>query len=293
MTFDYERLALAAVFASQVIVLSFYVPIRWRQYHASLLAQYPREEYPRLHPIPRYELERKLARFRPLHLIIGGVATLAFLAALFYAKDSRGLAGPMTMCLLVQVLLPLYIALPLEVRIGQASNSMPPPSRRSAELRKWRVTDFVSPLLIALGVAAQGLSLACAVAVHLYRPGTMGIFPTGIGSGLMLLFMGFAVFGNGVTATRSDPFMSPADTFVARQRNYRRLFVFGVLFGALAPLTLLFNAGLIDFGFTYQALGFSVAVQVVGLALVSAWNRDINTRDFSVYRADSSVPVAR
>jgi hypothetical protein len=36
------------VFASQIVVLSFYTPIRWQQYHARFFERYPREEYPLL-----------------------------------------------------------------------------------------------------------------------------------------------------------------------------------------------------------------------------------------------------
>src|SRR5688500_9978367 len=117
MTPDIQTLLIAAVFASQIFVFSFYTPIRWRRYHARLFEKYPREEYPRLHPLPREELERKFSLFKPVHLIIGVGAVLVLLGAFIYADSPRGLAGPMAMCLLVQVMLPLYIALPLELRI--------------------------------------------------------------------------------------------------------------------------------------------------------------------------------
>lgn len=290
---DYQTLLIAIVFASQIIVLSFYAPRRWQRYHARLLEKYPREEYPLLHPLPREELDRKFTLFRPVHLISGVGATLALLAALIYADSARGLAGPMVMCLLVQVMLPLYIALPLEVRIQKGLSSMPPPSRRSVELRKWRVTDFISPLWVGLGLTMQLLSLGCAVAVYLYRPGTLGVFPALIGSAVVLSAMGLALFGHRFAATRADPFMSPADTFGVRQRNYRGLFVVGAAFGAWGTFTLLFNAGFLHFDVAYWFVMFSVIAQLYALALVSGRNRDLDTRDFSVYRADGSAQVAR
>lgn len=265
MILDYQTLLIAFVFASQIIVLSFYAPMRWLKYHARLFEKYPPEQYPRLHPLPREELERKFAIFRPIYLVIGVGAALALLSAPFYADSSRGLAGPMVMCLLLQVLLPLYIALPLELRIQKGLRSLPPPSQRSVELRKWRVSDFVSPLWVGLGVAVTALNLACAVAVYLYRPGTLGVFPAVIGSGVMLLAMGYALFGHGFAVTRADPFMAQADTFRVRQRIYLGLFVVGAAFGAVGPFTLLSNAGLIHFDFGYQAVCSSVVFQLVGL----------------------------
>jgi len=294
MTLDYETLLIAAVFASQIVVLSFYTPMRWQQYHVDLFKRYPREEYPWLHPLPREEFDRKFAIFRPMHLIIGAAAILTFLGALSYADSLRGLAGPMAMCLLVQWMLPLYIALPLEVRIRQGYSSMPPPSPRSVELRKWRVTDFVSPLWIGLGIGLQALTLASAVALYLYRPGTLGIFVNGIGSVGILLAMCHVLFGYGyVIATRADPFMSQADTFRVRQRNHRGLFVGGAAFGAWGTFTLLHNAGFLQFDVAYWFVIFSVISQLYGLALVSSQDRDLNTRDFSVYRAGGSAQAAR
>jgi hypothetical protein len=293
MITDYQILLIAIVFASQIIVFSFYAPMRWQQYHARLFEKYPPEQYPRLHPLPREELERKFAHFRPLHLIIGVGAALVFLGAFIYADSARGLAGPMVMCLLAQVMLPLYIALPLELRIQKGLSSMPPPSPRSVELRKLRVTDFISPMWVGLGLAMQALSLACAVAMFVYRPGTMGIFPALIGSGVVLLAMGFALFGHRFVAARADPFMSHADTFRVRQRNYRGLFVIGAAFGAWGTFTLLYNAGLLQFDVAYWFVIFSVISQIYGLALVSERKRDLNTRDFSVYRDDGSAQVAR
>jgi hypothetical protein len=291
---DYQTLLVALIFASQIVVLSFYTPIRWQQYHARLFEKYPREMYPMLHPLPRGELERKFAIFRPMHLIIGVVAILALLGAVIYADNPRKLAGPMVMCLLLQVMLPLYVALPLEARIQKALSSMPPPSPRSVELRKWRVTDFISPLWVGLGIAVQLLNLACAVAVYWYRPGTLGIFPTGIGSGVTLLIMAGALFGFGYfKATRADPFMSQVDTFRLRKRIFLGLFAGSVAFSAMQPFTLLSNAGFVHFDFEYQAVCLSITAQLVGFALVSGLNRDFNTRDFSVYRADGGAQVAR
>lgn len=293
MITDYQILLIAMVFASQIFVLSFYAPMRWRQYHALLFKRYPREDYPLLHPLPREELERKFALFRPMHLIIGVGAALTLLAALIYMDNPRGLAGLMQMCLFVQ-LLPLYIAMPLSIRIQKGLRSMPPPSPRSVELRKWQVTDFISPLWIGFGLAAQALCLACAVAVYMYRPGTQVIFLLAIVSGAMLSAMSYELLGFGAArVTRADPYMSQADTFRVRQRHYRGLFVGGAALNASFALLLLHNVGLVRFDIAYLFVLFSVIFQLNGLALVSGQTRDLNTRDFSVYRADGNAQVAR
>jgi hypothetical protein len=294
MTTDYQFLLIVAVFASQIFVLSFYTPMRWLQYHALLLKRYPPAEYPRLHPLPREELKRKFALFRPTHLVIGAGAILALLAALIFDPSPRRLAGLMQMCLLVQVLLPLFIALPLEIRLHKALKSMPPPSPRSVELRKGRVTDFISPLWIAFGIAAQALQLVLTLARFVYRPGTIGTFPGLIFGGAMLLIMIYAVSGYGYAiAIRPDPYMSQADTFRNRQRIYRGLFIGGGVFAAWNIFTILFNAGLFHFDVFYFFVGSSVIFQLIGLGVVSQQSSDLSTRDFTVYRADGIAQAAR
>jgi hypothetical protein len=291
MTPHYQVLLIAVAFASQIVVLSFYTPLSWQHYHAFLFKRYPREEYPRLHPLPRKELERKFALFRPMHFAIGIGAALTLVGGLIYADSPRSLASLMQMCLLVQ-LLPLYIALPLAVRLKRAFRAMPPPSPRSVELRKWRVTDFVAPLWIGLGIAGQVLALGSAILVYRSQPGTLGIFPTWIFSGGMLLAMSCVLSGY-VPLTRADPYMSPADTFRVRQRTYRSLFGCGAVFGAWKTFVLLYNVGFVHFDVAYLFVGFSVIFQLSGIVLVSRLSRDLRTRDFSVYRAPGGAQLAR
>ena len=52
MSLGFRSVLLAATFASQIIVLSFYVPQRWRQYYALMFRRYPPEQYLRLYPLP-------------------------------------------------------------------------------------------------------------------------------------------------------------------------------------------------------------------------------------------------
>lgn len=291
MTPDYQNLLIAVLFASQIAVLSFYTPLRWHQYHSRLFDRYPCEEYPRLHPLPREEVERKLKLFRPLHLVIGAAAILVFLGVWVFGTGLRGMAGPMMMCLLAQVMLPLYVALPLEVRIRQGLNAMPPPSRRAVELRKWRVTDFISPLWIGLAMAIQILAVASAVVVFFYRPDTPGLlFALGISSVLLLVSI-FALLGD-TLVDRTDPYMSSADTFRARQRTYHGLFLGNAALALWQMCTLLVSADLLQLNAGFGFALFSVIAQIAGLAMVSRQKRDLETRDFSVYRAADAQVAA-
>ncbi|MGB6487703.1 MAG: hypothetical protein WBE91_12535, partial [Steroidobacteraceae bacterium] len=243
MASNYELLAIAVLFASQILVISFYVPFAWQQYRELLFKRYPPESYPRLHPLPKRDLERKFAIFKPMYLCIGACASLALIGCLAYGAKPGQLAGLMQIFLLVE-LLPIYIALPLQVRVNRALRAMPPPSPRSAELRRWRLRDFISPLWIGLGFVGQALALSCAVIVYLHHPNTLGIIPTTIFSSGMLVVMSYALYGVGVI-TRADPYMSARDTFRARRRLCYALFIAAAALGAWKTFVLLYNVGLV------------------------------------------------
>lgn len=288
---NFQVFLIAIVFASQIIVLSFYAPFRWLRGYALLFTRYPPENYPRLYPVPKEQIERKLAIFRRIHLAIGVGAAVMLVAALVYAESPRQVVTLMSLSMLAQIFLPVYIALPLVHRNWKAFRAMPPPSARSAELRQWRITDFVSPLWIGLGLAGQALALTCAVVVYLYWPNTLGVFPTGIVSAAFLLVMVYTLSGR-VAFVRADPYMSQEDTFRVRQRSNRRIFVGAAGYGAFGTLLLLYNAGLIRFDGVYMQMVFSVLLQIAVVLLVSSQDWDLDTRDFSVYRADSGAREA-
>ncbi|MGH8218205.1 MAG: hypothetical protein ACREUT_06530 [Steroidobacteraceae bacterium] len=290
MTPNYQILLIAVVFASQIIVLSLYTPLSWQRYRTFLFKLYPREEYPRLYPLPREQMERKFALFRALHLSIGVGAALTLVCDLIYGPTARSLNLLMGICFFVQ-LLPGCVAVPLEDRIKQAFRAMPPPCPRSAELRKWRATDFVSPLWIGLGSTPLALALTSALVLYLYRPGTLGVFPAGFLSAAALLVLCNRLFGN-AGLNRADPYMSMTDTFRVRQRNYRRHLGISAGFGAYLTFMLLQNAGLVRIDAAYMGVGFSVFFQLQAVVLVSWLNRSLGTRDFSVYRADRGAQAA-
>jgi hypothetical protein len=290
MTLDLQNVLLVAVFASQIIVLSVYAPQRWRRYYVLMFTRYPPEQYSRLYPVPKREIERRLSIFRRTHVLIGVVATVIFVVTLINAPSSRVFAAFMVVTLVLQFGVPLSIAMPLGCRIWKASRAMPPPSARSAELRPWRITDFVSPVWIGLGLSMQALGLACAVVGYLYWPKALGpgaVMLTVI-PGALLLTMIYSLFSpRGFS--RPDPYMSGADTFSDRQRRYRARFQSGAALGPIQVLVVLAAAPFMHIEYAAVCIAGSVGIQLWALWFVSSQLQDLETRDFSVYRAESST----
>ncbi len=291
MASNLQSLLVAIVFASQIIVLSFYVPLRWRRYYALMFERYPPQQYPRLYPVPQAEIERNQAVFGSVQLAVGVAAVISCIGALIYATSPRLIATLMMVCGLVQTMLMMSVAMRLEARIGMAFRGVPPPSVRSAELRRWRVTDFVSPLWIGLGLGLQVMGLACAAFVWLHWPQTLALRPATIAGAGLLAVMTYALVRPD-RLTRVDPYMSPADTFAARQARYRGVFRAGAVLGVYQTFILLYNTRFIRFDGVYLFMIFSVLLQLWGLLIVMRLTRNFSKRDFSVYRAEGGAQVA-
>jgi hypothetical protein len=290
MVINAQIALIAILFGSQILVLSFLTPLRSRQYQALMFTRYPLKEYPRLYPVPRDVMERRRALVRPLHLIVGSAAVVTLIVSLIHGADPVTLTRRMFCCLLIQIL-PLYISVFWTVKVAKAFHAMPPPNVRTADFRMWRLVDFVSPLWIALGVAAQVITLTCALVAYLHRREAF-LMPLvcSIISGAWLVPMIYVLLGR-ATFTRADPYMSTADVFRFRQRRFRALFCGGAALGGFNAFNLLHQAQLIganlDSGYQFVSfIGCSVVMQLLWFGLVSVQRRDLQTRDFSVYRAD-------
>lgn len=251
-----------------------------------MFEHYTPKQYPKLYPVAKEKLERQQTLFRRVQLALGVVGAVAYIGVgvLIFAGNPRVIVTLISVCLLLQMILTMCIPGRLEARIRLAFRAMAPPTVRSAELRRWRITDFVSPLWIGLGFALQLLGLACAVVVWLHWPNTLGLIPASVaGSALLLIMIYVLIRGDGFT--RADPYMSPEDTFAARQARYLSLFRAGACLGAYQTFILLYNSQLIRFDFVYLYIFFSVVGQLLGLLLVAGWTQDLSKRDLSVYRA--------
>jgi hypothetical protein len=292
MSPDFETSLMTVVFASQIGVLSFFTPYRRRRNHEFMVTSYPPAEYPRLYPVPKEAMDRRLALFRPVHFAIGVASVAALVAGLLYAGSPAQYGFWMIGCLLAQIL-PMYISMPWALKVARAFRAMPPPRVRSVELRPWRILDFVSPVWVVLGLGLQALALTCAVVAYQHQARTLrvGVF-CGVISSALLLRMCYLLLGP-VPLTRTDPYMTPEDTFRVRKRRFTLLFCGGGALAAFNAFILLYGAHFMRFDYGYIWAGMSISFQLTGLALVSAQRRELQTRDFSVYRLESGAQAVR
>jgi len=284
VTIDVRTAVVAATFAAQILTISFIVPARFRRHSALLFERYPPAEFPRLYPISLERLQREIAILRVLYLLVGIGGLVVLAKHLLYHDDAIELGRVMIWYLLVQYI-PVFLRLSLGIRMARAFRAMPPPSVRSADLREWRAVDFIPPVGIGLGLLGSVSALACTGFVYAQSFVSVGfVMVSALFNGWLLFRMLYVLFMP-VTFGRSDPYMSQADVFRARQRRFRALFRGGSLLGAYFSFMLLYEAGVVRFDLAYLCVLVSVICQA--LFFVAAWRMfcALENRDYSVYRS--------
>ena len=289
---SFDSVLIAGTFAAQIFVLAYYLPHRRRQHFESMFTRYPPAEYPRLYPVPRERIAHALVRHWRIQGLIGIAAVFVLVLGFAYASNTLEYARWMLLTLIAQ-LVPALLGMPWVVRMARAFRAMPPPAVRSAELRAWRVVDFVSPFLIGLGLAASVLAISCAPIAWSLQPRPLNVIVLCAGASLAMLIRMAHVLLGPVTFPRTDPYMTEDDTFRARQRRFNMLFLAAAFMGFYGAFMQLYAAHLVRFDAVYIGIGVSVLVQVIALGTASAQFHDFERRDFSVYRADDDLKVAR
>jgi hypothetical protein len=287
MSVDFEMFVLAVVFASQIWVLSFLSPWQRRRSHEFIAERYPPADYPRLYPVPKEQLDRRFALFMPVHFTIGVACVVLLVVGLLRTGSPVQFGRWMYYGLLAQ-LLPLYLSMPWMLKVARAHRAMPPPAVRSVEMRQWRISDFVSPLWILLGLTFQVLALIATVLGylrHLIMP-SYAVF-CGATSVVILARMLRVLLGP-VPLARTDPYAAAPDQFRVRRQRFTLLFRMGTSLGAVVAFVVLYSSGSLHFDYGYVLAAVSILLQLLALRLMSSQARELRLRDFSVYRSDAA-----
>ena len=292
MTVSFDSVLIAATFATQIFLLAFYLPRRRRLKLEWLFTRYPQAEYPRLYPVSPGRMAATLLLLQSIQRLVGVAAVLVLALGFVYANSTLEYGRWMIWTLIAQ-LVPASLAIPWEVKMARAFRAMPPPAVRSAELRPWRTVDFVSPFLIGLALTGSVLAIGCAPIAWSQQPRPLNVIVPCAGASLaMLIWMVYVLLGP-ITFQRTDPYMAEGDTFRARQRRFKKLFLAAAFMGFYGAFMQLYAAHLVRFDLVYICIGVSVLVQLIALWSVSTHLHDVERRDFSVYRSGGDVKVAR
>lgn len=281
----------AIVFAAQIGVLSIIAPYLFRRAYLDLRKRFPPETHARLYPVSPGELRGYRAAVAVVRavIVVAGVALL--IQGLVTREDPVRFARTMIWVFMAQTV-PAFMRFPGELRVIRAFRSMPAPAIRSADLRRLRVTDFVSPLVLVLGFAANAAAILTAVAlsrmpaVHVSNALVSYIITV---SGVVLARMVY-VASMPISMPRPDPYMADPDVFKTRRLRLRMLFVGGALLGAFLTVAQLYRIGIgtLHLNIVGFCIGTSLVCQLGYLVIVRAVVRALAERDGSVYRLDAA-----
>jgi hypothetical protein len=153
-----ESLLFYAVYLSQVLLISLYLPSKLLRHSRRLIEAFPPSEYPKLYPEPLERIERKLRVYRNLNtgLLLLGLGLLAAAWLLDYRIAAKYGAYPTMVAhatySMLQVL-PLVAfslwGLAYYKRMRAAARGR----IRTAELKVRRLFEFVSPTLVGAAAA--------------------------------------------------------------------------------------------------------------------------------------------
>ena len=289
---SFDSVLIAAIFATQIFLLAYYLPRRRRRRLERMFTRYPPAEYPRLYPVSQERMARTLLLLQSIQLLIGVAAVFVLVLGFAYANNTFEY-GRWMMWTLIAQLVPPSLGIPWALKMARAFRAMPPPAVRSTELRPWRTVDFVSPFTIGLGLAGSVLAISCAPIAWSQQPRPLNVIVICAGASLAILIRMVYVLLGPITFPRPDPYMTDGDTFRARQRRFNMLFLAGAFMGVYGAFMQLYVVHLVRFDMVYICIGVSVLVQLIALASVSAHIHDFDRRDFSVYRSDGDAKVAR
>jgi hypothetical protein len=288
MSFDVTTVLIGAIFTSQILVVSFLSAWRFARANRLMRQNYPAGDFPRLYPISPEQMQRQHTLRMAVRVTIGIAAVGVLVLSLVRGIPAARLADYMIWAALAQIL-PMLLFLPWQIRIARTIRAMPAPAVRSAELRSWRVVDFVTPAVIALAIAASVMALS-AVTYFYIRDPSRHIAPALFGwifNGLVLLRMLYLLFGS-ATMARPDPYMSDDDLYHSRRTRVRMLFRMAIIMGVYFTFMQFWGAGVLRIDRVHIQSAVSVMIQLTSLFLTHRLLRLVAERDLTPYRADAA-----
>lgn len=273
---NYLTLLVLLVFISQIVTLSIYLPLRWRNYRIALFERHPREKYPHLYFQPEsVELNRqKIRRVIDSVVIVLGIGLIS--EAIIQSMTADELAHRMFVFSIIQIM-PFMLSRYWGKKNNQLMKERKIEKVMKASMSVRKITDFISPLMITVTVCLYVVSLVAGIlsSIEFNTVILMIILNTAINLYLVRSIL------NGLYSERTDQYLSDEDRLKQIGKKLKRLPLSSIIFSAFIFSILLFeNFGLSD------ALIFMITSFFLQLLFIVEVNPKIE-RDFGVYQENS------
>lgn len=206
-----QNIVLLIVLASQTLFVSGYFPFRLIRRVRYIVETYPPSSHPKLYPVSVDAVHRTLRAYRAWNLFNLAVG-LALVASGFLIPRAELLGWDSQSVVLLYFLLQNTPLLLVSKSPGFAffNPAREPGNRRSAELRRRSVLDFVSPVAIALAAAIYvGFVLFVVFAPQYWPGGYWNVFGVTVMNAVCVIMAFRSVYGR-----KKDPYLAERDRLV-------------------------------------------------------------------------------
>jgi uncharacterized membrane protein (DUF485 family) len=281
------------VFLSQIFLISFYLPLVLLGRVRQVVEKYPPSRYPKLYSVPIEAADRALRFYRNMNFFVlfAGLALVVIGIFLLPAERMRTLQEVtdfasyefiLTVYFFAQFC-PVLIAVALGLPYFNLKRKADSRTTRRAELRRRRLSDFVSPTLFGLAVSVYLAFIVFVAYVRQFEfPWFGGYLNVVIITGVNLFFLGIAI--RGVYGKKKDPYQAYEDRIRQIEFTLRTLLLVSI---AVTVYTAL--------GVTLKAIGLDSLTPIITslyyqlLAVVSFREFRIDNVNFDVYREDRAA----
>lgn len=279
-------------FASQIFLLSYFLPNRLLARMRYILATFPPHQYPKLYPRPVEQYANAYRMFRMMSRIILLVGIGILLAVMFVVDHSTfaddgyiSEAWPAFYGMLQFLpLLVLELSEYSHLRQMRKANTS---SKRVAELRRRSLTDFVSPVAMVATLALYAGAVFFNLYVYDFAVGWSHDAIQRIlvltGTNLLLALLGFWT----LRASKSDPHQAFADRHHRISVGLKSIFYVSMALSVFIAIEALDDMIMMD---PLDAVILSVYFQVIALLSLGYTIKNIKCDDidFEVYRSDAA-----
>jgi hypothetical protein len=287
-----KSLLFYAVYLSQVLLISLYVPSILLRRARDLIETYPPSAYPKLYPEPLASIERKLSVYRNLNIVmlLLGLGLLAAAWVSDYRIAARYGAYPTAVAhsvySMLQLLAPSAVIGLWGFGYYKRMRAAARGRIRTAELKARRLLDFVSPAL--LGAAIAMYVGATASVLYLDKPPGWLQSPVPPWAAALAAMTIVNVFFAGIIAwtlygRKQDPHQTHADRARQIRLVSQSLLIVSIL---ISVLTARRNALHVFELWQYGPLVGSVFLQVFVILTARASLVRLDPESFEVYKAD-------
>ena len=288
---DYLTLFVFIIFVSQILVFSFYLPIKWHSNRASFLKKYPQSEFPNLFSQPIETEHKRLKLGRNMNLAVGVAGFVLLLNAWI---SSYSIADLEKMVLGFAMLQLVHISVwgfwdRQNVRL---MNKYSQRKTRTTEFSARRLSDFVAPFYVGIAIIAYLATIVFGAYIYLnelwdadklWALAALLIMNTVFGAALSA----WGIF-KGLYGKRQDPYLAHQDRMKQIERSVSTL-VFTSIFYSVFIFVLCLIV-VFDLAKDYTASITSIFMQVFLVFTILRTCR-IFERDFSVYKAETTQGI--